>query len=717
MIRKLRVSTKLPLFILGGAIAVGLGIGIASYETARFSLQAIGEDRLKASAEIARDEFVTYLESIERDLHVVAASPVTVEALTAFNSAWNQIDDPTQTLQAAYIENNPNPTGEKHLLDAAPDGSAYDRLHANFHPWFRDLQQTNGYYDVFLFDTEGNLVYSVFKEVDFATNFAAPASGPWADTGLGEVYRAALSTTRDNPYVFEDYAPYGPSNGAPASFIAQAVHNENGRLLGVLAYQMPVAAINEVFAHVGGLGVTGEVALIGEDGLLRNDSVRTEDLDDILQTRIDEPFVAEAFVDGHGMGVSSFYRGEEMHAHAVSFDFLGTPYAAVAMKSTAEMLGPVYDIRNRMAMIGAALLALVAAAGFFLARTITRPINMLVVEMAELSQGNTDVALEGTERADEIGDMTRAVAVFRDAMIERERLESETAEAAEERRARQQEIDRLIANFQTDVEAVVSSVSDNANAMLQAAGMLNGIASSTNEQATSAAAASEQASANVQTVAAAAEELTASINEIGRQVEKTTQVVGGAATHAQATNSQVEKLAETANAIGNVISLISDIAEQTNLLALNATIEAARAGEAGKGFAVVASEVKSLASQTAKATEEIATQINEIQSSTREAVEAIGTISGTMGDVDQYMSAIASAVEEQGAATSEISHNVAQAAEGTQSVVGNIVNVTQATTQTSKSADEVSSAANSVSDNTNRLNETISTFLRAVAAA
>jgi methyl-accepting chemotaxis protein len=157
MFRKLKVSTKLPLFVVGGAIAVGLGIGIASYETARFSLQEIGEDRLKASAEIARDEFTTVMESIERDLHTVAASPATIEALNGFTRAWNQTDDPTQTLQAAYIDNNPNPAGEKHLLDASPLGSPYDRVHASFHPWFRDLQQTNGYYDVFLFDTEGNL--------------------------------------------------------------------------------------------------------------------------------------------------------------------------------------------------------------------------------------------------------------------------------------------------------------------------------------------------------------------------------------------------------------------------------------------------------------------------------------------------------------------------------------------------------------------------------
>lgn len=696
---------------------VGVGIGIGSYQAAKSTMEQMAVEHLEASANIARDEFKTYLEVIERDLHAVATNPVAAQAVSGFTRAWNQTENPTQTLQTAYIDNNPNPAGEKHLLDTSGSGIIYDSIHGTFHPWFRELQQSMGYYDVFLFDLEGNLVYSVFKEADFATNFATADAGEWGATDLGEVFRAALEAPADNPVVFEDFAPYGPSADAPASFMAHAIRDGGGNMRGVLAYQMPVSDMNAVFADVEGLGASGEIALVGPDGVLRNDTVWTQDINDILTTSLNAPFIADAFSIGAASGYADFYRGEEMQAHAVTFDFHGQPYGIVAMKATAEKMAPVYQIRNTMMGIGAALIALLGVVGFLLARSITNPIKTLVGEMGELAKGNTAVELAGADRSDEIGDMTKAVVVFRDAMIERERLEGESAQAAAQRRARQQEVDKLIEAFQGDVEQVVQAVSSNADSMISAAGTLTQVASDTDQQATSAAAASEEASTNVQTVAAAAEELSASILEIGRQVEKTTQIVGDASTHAQSTNAQVEKLAETANAIGNVISLIQDIAEQTNLLALNATIEAARAGEAGKGFAVVASEVKGLANQTAKATGDIAAQISEIQTSTQEAVNAIQQITTTMGDVDSYMASIAAAVEEQGAATGEISHNVAQAAQGTQSVVGNITGVTQATTQTAQSASDVNEAASSVTENTQKLNQTVSKFLQAVAAA
>lgn len=714
---KIRISTKLPLVILGSALLVGVGIGLASYQATRSSLIRMADEQLASTATVAHRKFEAFVETVEREIHIVATNPMTAQAAIEFDQSWDALASPSEHLQAAYIENNPFPLGEKDRLDQANTGEMYDQVHGTYHPWFRELQQSSSYYDVFLFNADGELVYSVFKELDYATGFAAPGSGPWAGSGLGNVFRAAMAAPTGEPIVFEDFAPYGPSNDAPASFMAHVVHDEAGSAVGVLAFQLPVDLISNTIASVTGLGESGEVVLIGEDGLMRNDSSWTADINDILATRLDAAFINEAFASGEGNGEALFHRDSLMRSRAQSFSIDDTNFAIVSMKSVEEMLAPVVETRNRMMVIGAFLIAVVGIIGFLISRSITRPITSLVGEMNELSEGNKDVALEGASRPDEIGDMSKAVVVFRDAMVERERLEDESSKAAAERRKRQQQVDDLISQFQGDVETLIQAVTTNADLMTTTAHTLTQVAAGSNEQATSAAAASEEASTNVQTVAAAAEELSASITEISRQVDKTTQIVGEASNHAQSTNQQVEHLAQTADKIGNVISLIQDIAEQTNLLALNATIEAARAGEAGKGFAVVASEVKGLANQTAKATGDIGQQISEIQSSTQDAVAAINQISTTMGEVDQFMGAIAASVEQQGMATDEISHNVAQAASGTQSVVGNISGVTDGTTQTSQSADEVNQAAGSVTENTKQLNETISTFLRAVAAA
>jgi methyl-accepting chemotaxis protein len=224
-------------------------------------------------------------------------------------------------------------------------------------------------------------------------------------------------------------------------------------------------------------------------------------------------------------------------------------------------------------------------------------------------------------------------------------------------------------------------------------------------------------SVNVQTVATATEELSAAGGEIGRQVSGSATVARKAVEEAERTNATVQQLALRAQRIGEVIGLIHSIAGQTNLLALNATIEAARAGDAGKGFAVVASEVKSLATQTAKAAEEIAAQVADIQGSTGEAVKAIHGIAGTIENISQIATTIASATEQQSAATHEIARNVQEAARGTQEVSGNIAGVTQASTAVNGAAAHVLDAAGSVAMQSERLKQSVESFLAAVKAA
>ncbi len=365
-------------------------------------------------------------------------------------------------------------------------------------------------------------------------------------------------------------------------------------------------------------------------------------------------------------------------------------------------------------------IAIVIAIGmaWLIGRGLSKPIQSMTDAMQRLAEGNHELEIPARDRGDEIGQMAAAVQVFKENAIEMKRLEAEQVE--NEKRATEEKtraMNELADGFESSVKGVVDMVSSAATEMQATAQSMSATAEQTSQQSTAAAAASDQATNNVQTVASAAEELSASISEISGQVQHSSQIASGAAEQAQKTTDQVSGLVEAANRIGEVVKLISDIAEQTNLLALNATIEAARAGEAGKGFAVVASEVKSLATQTAKATEEISSQIGGIQSATTESAKAITEIATTIGEINQIASGVAAAVEEQGAATQEISRNVQEAASGTQEVNSNIAGVTQAATQTGTSANEVLQAAGELSQQSEVLRTEVDSFIQKVRAA
>jgi methyl-accepting chemotaxis protein len=375
--------------------------------------------------------------------------------------------------------------------------------------------------------------------------------------------------------------------------------------------------------------------------------------------------------------------------------------------------------RGRVLLIsiaGLSLLVAVVIGGFYIGRSVARRLGALSGSMAEIAAGNFDAAIPAGG-SDEIAQMASALTVFRDAG--RAAKEAEAEAAAERRRMAEQrraELLSLADGFETTVKSVVDTVSTAANEMQSAAAGLAKTADESSQQAAAVAAASTEASANVQTVATATEEMSSSTAEIGRQVSESAEVAARAVTETERTNASVQGLAEAARRIGDVVSLINDIASQTNLLALNATIEAARAGEAGKGFAVVAAEVKALATQTAKATDEIAAQIGEIQGATQNAVAAIGDISKTIGRISEIATAVASAVEEQNATTREIARNVQQAAEGTHGVSTNIAGVTSAVSETGSAAKIVLGSAGALAEEAQKLSAEVERFLGSIRA-
>jgi methyl-accepting chemotaxis protein len=374
-------------------------------------------------------------------------------------------------------------------------------------------------------------------------------------------------------------------------------------------------------------------------------------------------------------------------------------------------------------VLGGIASLLIVLTGLFAWRQFTRPVARLARSMHLLSDGDLEVEIPPT-RGDEIGEMVKAVQVFKDNAIEQRRLEHEQQRLREEQeqaehmaRERTKKVDELISAFDKTVSEVLTSFGSSTGQMKLTAGSIVEAAQNTEEQSQSVNKASEEASVNVESVASAAEQLMTSVSEISRQVAQATEIAQTAVNETQESSEQMNGLAEAAKQISSVIGLIQDIAEKTNLLALNATIEAARAGDAGKGFAVVASEVKSLANQTSDATEEISGLVGKIQSASSGAVTGIEKISKTISEIDNVSATIATSVGQQEEATSEISRSIHEAAGSTSQVQSSMSIVEEAASETNQAANMVLSASSEMATQTEELRARVETFLKDVKAA
>jgi methyl-accepting chemotaxis protein len=353
---------------------------------------------------------------------------------------------------------------------------------------------------------------------------------------------------------------------------------------------------------------------------------------------------------------------------------------------------------------------IVAASLAFVFWRVTRPVSGMTKIMSRLAAGNIDIKIPWARRFDEIGEMGRALRVFRENAIEKSKLRAEQEQKdIAARQEKQRTMIELADRFEGQVKGIVESVTEETAQMQAVATQMSGTAEESSKQSAAVASASREASANVATVASSAEQLTASIAEIGRQAEQSADIAGRAVDQAERTDTTVRDLSEAAGRIGEVVDLINDIAGQTN-------IEAARAGEAGKGFAVVAQEVKNLANQTAKATEEISTQIEAIQDQTVGAVDDIRGIRDIIGEVNEISVTIAAAVEQQGVSTREIARNVQEAARGTGEVDANIGKVNEAAGDTGVAAGQVMSATESLTKRAEGLSQEVENFLAGIRA-
>jgi methyl-accepting chemotaxis protein len=549
-----------------------------------------------------------------------------------------------------------------------------------------------GYYDVFIICAKhGHVMYTAAKEADLGTNLGY---GPYKNSGLAKLWRQVVETQQG---VFQDFAPYAPSNNEPAAFIGYPVKDPNGNLTAVVALQLSLEAINEIMQQRTGMGETGETYLVGPDKLMRSDSfldpqghsVKASFAGNVAGNGIDTHASQEALRGNNGTEIVIDYNGNPVLSAYTPIHFGDITWALIAEIDEAEIRQPINSLIKSIVIIASVLIIFIAMFALLIATKITRPLIQGVDFAKTISSGDLTTHLD-IQQKDEIGDLAGAL-----------------NEMGGNLRTMFQDISsgvQTLSSASTELSAISNQMSANSEQTTEKA---NGVAAAAEEMSVnmnSVAAASEETSVNVNMVAAAAEEMSTTITEIASNTEKTKVITETAVNQSRDASDQINELGIAAQEVGKVTETITDISEQTNLLALNATIEAARAGEAGKGFAVVANEIKDLAKQTSEATGEIKEKIARIQDASRSSVTEITQITGVISEVSEMVSTVAVTVEEQAKATQEISTNVSQASQGIQEVNENVAQASSVTGEVASDIAEVGQASSEISASSTQVN-------------
>jgi methyl-accepting chemotaxis protein len=607
--------------------------------------------------------------------------------------------------QKLFILDNPNQVGSKNNMSFNPkyDYISYMKTHEKYHHTYNKILEEFGFYDIFLINKDGNIVYSTYKEKDYATSLR---QGIYKLTGLGRAFHRAMDSS-EGDILFEDFDYYEPSYNDPASFMASPIVVD-GKVEGVIAFQVPQDVIEKTLTdnyH----GESDEVYIIGTDYKMRTTSRFVDQIkgDDLVKTtgktvgvyEIKNNYIKDALMGNSGVSHHKNYLGVESLIAYNSIDVFGGKWAIIGEISEDEAMKDVAFIINLIIAVSIVVTILTVVAMFiFIDRFLTVPLGEIIHTTSGISdEGDGDLTqrLE-IHRSDEFGIVGNNINAFIDKI---QKLVNTVKDLAER---------NLLVSKQ------VNRVSD----------IISQRISSENKTLTAISESGRSISNNLKDTASKIKESKDLISRSNKvlesakvEVHELADKVGGASTNQKDLAKKLSVLSDNAEKIKDVLFVIDDIADQTNLLALNAAIEAARAGEHGRGFAVVAFEVTKLADKTQESLADVNKIVTVVLDEIRDAVANMNKSSTTINELSIISSDASRKISESSENIKssvdiiETTVNVAvDTASQTTDIIEKIQQITKLSNENTKSIDEMLNTANDLNDSGVKLQDELSLY-------